>query len=253
MSGPIDDPGGSGDVPGRPRPLETGGSARDEGPQLGEHRVLARRGRHVGVEFVHETGPAVGCLHAGVLATLDRGTGKWTAVPAQNRKAAHSEMGEIVVRFTGCLSLIVLCSTLPALADEDPGYLPGPWHYRAISCVDTTVVSVTPRLGNDGQTDFTAEDFKETGVAVTFNTSLGMQPLFRGQASVVHYQDTTGNNIMVAEHRGDRVQVCYLGGPAPTQYCNPDQDSRGRQYRVYDYRQRKQYWGGNSEHDCGGA
>lgn len=151
------------------------------------------------------------------------------------------------------LSVVALTSA-PAFADQPDQYVSGPWHYRSIPCVDTTVVSVTPRLGNAGQTSFSAAQFQETGVAVTFSTGLGIQPLFpSGEASVVHYQDTAGNSIMAAEHRGDRVQVCYLGGPAPTQYCNPDQDNRGRQYRVYDYRQRKQYWGGNSEHDCGGA
>jgi len=132
-----------------------------------------------------------------------------------------------VVRILTCLALAA-ATTAPALADDNPDYLPGPWHFRAVSCVD--------------------------GVAVTFATGLGIQPLFaRGTASVVHYQDSAGNNIMAAEHRGDRVQVCYLGGPAPTKYCNPDQDDRGRNYRVYDYRQHQQYWGGNSEHDCGGA
>jgi hypothetical protein len=140
------------------------------------------------------------------------------------------------------------------LADDDPGYVAGPWHFKAVSCVDTTVREVTPRLQSSGQTSYTAADFKQSGVDVTFATTLGIQPLFsRGSASVVHYQDASNNNIMAAERAGDRVQVCFLGGPAPTKYCNPDQDDRGRNYRVYDYRQRKQYWGMNSEHDCGGA
>jgi hypothetical protein len=158
------------------------------------------------------------------------------------------------LRFAAALTLIALFSTQAALADDDPGYLPGPWHYHAISCVDTTVTSVTARLGSAGQTTFTADDFKQSGVIVEFNTGLGITPLFSsGQASVVHYQDTAGNNIMSSEHPGDRVQVCYLGGPAPTKYCNPDKDNRGRNYRVYDYKLHQQYWGGNSEHDCGGA
>jgi len=172
---------------------------------------------------------------------------------AEQRGHSFSKRGSFV-RFAACLSMIALSGALPALADEDPGYLNGPWHFKAMSCVDTTVVSVTPRLGSAGQTSFTAADFKQSGAEVTFNTGLGIQPLFaHGLASVTHYQDATGNDVMAAEHRGDRVQVCYLGGPAPTKYCNPDQDDRGRQYRVWDYRQNKQYWGGNSEHDCGGA
>jgi hypothetical protein len=160
------------------------------------------------------------------------------------------------VRFAAAVSLIVLVGTLPAYADPDadPGYLPGPWHFHAITCVDTTVASVTPRLGNAGQTSFTAADFTQSGVIVTFNTGLGIVPLFpSGQAAVTHYQGTPGDAIMSVEHPGDRVQVCFLGGPAPTKYCDPDKDDRGRNYRVYDYKQQKQYWGSNEEHDCGGA
>jgi hypothetical protein len=157
------------------------------------------------------------------------------------------------VRSLICAALVIAASS-PAWADSGPDYLPGPWHFKAISCVDTTVREVTPRLGTAGQTKFTAADFKASGVEVVFATGLGIQPLFSsGLASVVHYQDTAGNDIMAAERAGDRVQVCYLGGPAPTQFCNPDKDDRGRSYRVYDYRQRAQYSGGNAEHDCGGA
>jgi hypothetical protein len=161
-------------------------------------------------------------------------------------------------RRTAISFIVALCcatmAATPARADDDPGYLPGPWHYKAVSCVDTTVKTVYPRLGEPGQTHFTPEQFKETGVEVTFNTSLGIRPLFAsGLAEVVHYQGVAGNDVMAAEHPGDRVQVCYLGGPAPTKYCNPDSDDRGRTYRVYDYRQKQQYWGLNGEHGCGGA
>jgi hypothetical protein len=153
----------------------------------------------------------------------------------------------------GIGTLFVIAAGVDAAADDDPNYLPGPWHYRAMSCVDTTVSEVTPRLVNEGQTRYTAADF-QTGVQVFFNTGLGIVPLFsHGRAAVVHYQNMPGNGAMAAEHAGDRVQVCYLGGPAPTKFCNPDQDDRGRNYRVYDYKTHKQYWGMNSEHGCGGA
>ena len=142
----------------------------------------------------------------------------------------------------------------PALAQTAPDYKPGPWHYRSVACVDTTVVKVVPRLGQAGQTTFTAADFKASGVTVLFASHLGVDPLFASRhAAVTHYQDTAGNNVMVAEHPGDRVQLCFLGGPAPTKNCDPDKDDRGRNYRVYDYRQRASYAGMNEEHDCGGA
>jgi hypothetical protein len=158
------------------------------------------------------------------------------------------------LRLVFSLAVIFAAQTLPAVADQNPDYVPGPWHYKAMSCVDTTVTSVTPRLGEAGQTKFTAADFKGSGVDVTFATGLGVAPLFPGShASVVHYQGDSGNDTMAAERAGDRVQVCFLGGPAPTTYCDPDKDARGRQYRVWDYRQHKQYWGMDGEHDCGGA
>ncbi len=150
-------------------------------------------------------------------------------------------------------TLFVFATGLAADAEDDPDYLPGPWHFRAMSCVDTTVSEVTPRLVNEGQTHFTAADY-QAGVQVFFNTGLGITPLFsHGRAAVVHYQNVPGNGVMAAEHSGDRVQVCYLGGPAPTRFCDPDKDDRGRNYRVYDYKTHKQYWGMNSEHGCGGA
>lgn len=145
-------------------------------------------------------------------------------------------------------------TAVPAGAQDAVKYKSGPWHYRSIACVDSTVKSVTPRLGNAGQTTYTRNDFLQSGVAVTFNTRLGADPVGPpGFAGVVHYQGTAGNTVMMAEHRGDRVQVCFLAAPAPTDYCNPDSDSRGRLYRVWDYRQKAQYSGTNSEHDCGGA
>ena len=158
----------------------------------------------------------------------------------------------------GC-ALLAVASTCGAssavFAQQTPDYEPGVWHYHTISCVDTTVLSVTPRLGSPGQTAFSTSDFVQSGVIVTFNTRLGVYaPAEPGaRAAVTHYQDTAGNNVMMREHRGDKVQVCFLGGPAPTTTCNPDTDGRGRLYRVYDYRERAQYAGQNEEHDCGGA
>ena len=132
-------------------------------------------------------------------------------------------------------------------------YRPGPWHYKSIPCVDTTVTSVTPRLTGNDPTRFSKADFTESGVVVTFATHLGLAPVFSERVNVTHYQDTLGNALMASEKPGDRVQVCFLGYPAPTKYCNPDQDGRGRSYWVYDYKRHASYDGINSEHDCGGA
>lgn len=141
-----------------------------------------------------------------------------------------------------------------ANAQEDPGYVPGAWRYRSVRCVETTVRRVEPRLEVPGQTHFTARDFAQSGVEVTFDTHLGLE-IFGSDAfaQITHYQGSPGNQTMSSAHRGDRVQLCFLGGPAPTKYCDPDKDLRGRQYRAYDYRRKSQYWGANGEHLCGGA
>jgi hypothetical protein len=151
------------------------------------------------------------------------------------------------------VAIVLVLASTPARADQPDPYVSGPWHYRSIPCVDTTVVSVTPRLGNPGQTKFTAEDFKETGVSVTFKTTLGSDPAQApAPVSVTHYQGDPDNAFMVAEHPGDKVQVCFLSTPAPTQYCDPDKDPRGRLYRIWDYVRHHQYSGG-TQHGCGGA
>lgn len=151
------------------------------------------------------------------------------------------------------IAVIVTGSTMRlAFAADDPGYTPGPWHYKSVTCVDTTVKYVEPRLIEEGQTPKPA-DF-DSGVVVGFNTSLGLAPIFsKDVAEVVHYASVADNAHMQSEKAGDKVQVCFLGGPAPTVGCNPDVDDRGRQYRVWDYARKFQYNGFNAEHLCGGA
>jgi hypothetical protein len=154
----------------------------------------------------------------------------------------------------GSLIACLAAGASPAGAQGGPALATGPWHYRSIPCVDALVKTVTPRLGSAGQTTYTKSDYDQSGVEVTFTTRLGADPAVPSAlAAVVHYQGTAGNSVMIAERPNDRVQVCVLQTPVPTQFCNPDKDSRGRVYRIWDYRQQAQYSGMNSEHDCGGA
>lgn len=135
----------------------------------------------------------------------------------------------------------LVCAAIPAGAQDAPSYKLGPWHYRSVSCVDTTVKAVTPRLVNAGQTTYSKQDFLQSGVEVVFNTRLGADPAVPSAlAGVSHYQNSAGNSVMMAEHPGDRVQVCLVKVPMPTKSCDPDADSRGRVYRVWDYRQKAQ-------------
>jgi hypothetical protein len=159
---------------------------------------------------------------------------------------------EAFILVSAMLSVSVI--NMSAALAQDVQYVPGVWHYRSVACVNTTVRAVEPRLTGGDQKTFTVQDFEQSGVEVEFNTTLGSDPANPNmRAAVVHYQNTPGNKIMMKERRGDKVQVCFLSRPAPEVYCDPDKDSRGRTFRVYDYRQRAQYSGMNSEHDCGGA
>ncbi|MFY9739761.1 MAG: hypothetical protein WAK11_12005 [Candidatus Cybelea sp.] len=160
---------------------------------------------------------------------------------------AIATLGVAAMLFTGVIDM-------PAASAQDDQYVPGAWHYRSVACVNTTVRTVEPRLTGGDQKTFTVRDFEQSGVEVEFDTTLGADPANPNmRAAVTHYQNTAGNNIMMTERKGDKVQVCFLSRPAPTTYCDPDTDGRGRVFRVYDYRRRAQYSGMNSEHDCGGA
>jgi len=120
--------------------------------------------------------------------------------------------------------------------------------------VNTTVRLVAPRLDglDPAKEHFTRQDFIQSGVAVTFNTKLGLKNGIQW-AEVVHYQGEPRNSIMMAERIGERVRICFLGGPEADEACDPKTDLRGWKFSVYDYRQHASYSGINSEHDCGGA
>jgi hypothetical protein len=163
---------------------------------------------------------------------------------------SHARATATAAFFSAGIALNVL--GIPA-AQAQEQYPPGIWHYRSVACVNTTVKSVQPRLVGGDQTKFTSQDF-ETGVEVVFNTHLGNDAAHPGMlASVTLYGGLPETKIMQRERPGDRVQVCFLSRPAPTVDCNPDEDVRGRIFRVYDVKQHAQYSGQNTEHSCGGA
>lgn len=114
---------------------------------------------------------------------------------------------------------------------------------RAIPCEDTTVTAVGYYFEGD----------PSSGIIVTLKSRLGMLPYFPGEHAGVTDRDTPLNSVMHNERRGDRVQVCLIAVPPADEYCNPKKDSRGRGYRVYDYRQHAAYSGSNANHGCGGA
>jgi hypothetical protein len=139
----------------------------------------------------------------------------------------------------------------------------GPWHFKTVPCVDGIVDDVGPRLAHPGQRAFTAQDYQQSGVMV--HVTLARPTAFlpattRRDAGVVHYQGELDNDVMARERRGDRVQVCLMAFPTPSYdtatkrfICNPDRDTRGWTFRIYDYRRRVAFFGPDTEHACGGA
>jgi len=172
-------------------------------------------------------------------------------------------LGKVVFNVLALASgLAILAPPFFATADVGDEVLQGgAWHFKSVPCVNTVVLSVEPRLEVPGQKVFTAQEFQQYGVSVEFNTGLGIANVFPGRhAGVVTYGGSSPQNAtMMAERKGDRVQVCLLSTPTPsyapdgTLECNPDKDPRGWMYRVYDYRLHAAYSGQNSEHGCGGA
>lgn len=167
----------------------------------------------------------------------------------------------------GAVTLALLCQTIATAdttASDEQGRMTlmgGAWHAgRFVPCADGVVTSVHPRLDESGSGPSARFD---SGVGV--DIKLPASPKFlNGQpfptATVVHYDGDRGNKLMEAEKPGDKVQVCLVAFPTPTRdpqtgkvICDPNVDSRGMVYRVYDYRRHAAYMGPDSQHSCGGA
>lgn len=131
-----------------------------------------------------------------------------------------------------------LC-TQPSIARADDSLETDPQPYR---CED----SVVTRLGTYFEQDPTS------GYYVTFQSRLGVERFADAQAAVVD-RNARAESAISRQRVGDKVQVCLIHTPTREPGCDPTQDSRGRIYRVYNYRLRAAYSGWNSNHYCGGA
>ncbi len=109
-------------------------------------------------------------------------------------------------------------------------------------CEDSTV----------SKTGFYFENTPTSGVYATFRSKLGVSQFKDATAAIVD-RSASSNSVLGQFKVGDRVQVCLISTPAKNQYCDPTKDSRGRYYRVYNYRLRAAYSGTNANHLCGGA
>lgn len=110
-----------------------------------------------------------------------------------------------------------------------------PWR-----CEESTIAKVGSYFEGDPR----------SGVYAVFRSKLGMEQFPNTPAAVVV---RSPDPVMAQQKVGDKVQVCLVNFPEPGDFCKPDKDSRGRIYRVYNYRLKAAYTGPNANHLCGGA
>lgn len=131
-----------------------------------------------------------------------------------------------------------LCTQLSIARADDP-LETDPQPYR---CVDSVVTQIGTYF----------EGVPNSGYYVQFQSRLGVEQFPKVQAAVVD-RNANAESAIAQQRVGDKVQVCLIHSPSPGPGCDPNQDSRGRTYRVYNYRLRAAYSGWNSNHYCGGA
>ena len=166
--------------------------------------------------------------------------------------------GRSATLFVGTLLLATTTVAMPhtfdhqMAAEREAGLISGgAWHYKSFRCADTVVTYVGYRLVDASNN----MPMRDSGSVVVFASGIGYEGLHARSGASYHAAVTKYETdpIMAGERVGDRVQVCHIGTPVPSDRCNPDVDTRGREYRVYDYRQHAAYEGISTEHTCGGA
>jgi hypothetical protein len=130
---------------------------------------------------------------------------------------------------------LLVTAALPARSAEESPAIP----YR---CED----SVVTKLG------YYFENKPESGIYAEFDSRLGVET-FQDRTARVVDRSSPVNTVMDAQAVGDKVQVCLVAFPETAYRCDPKKDSRGRFYRVFNYRLNAAYMGPNSGHLCGGA
>ena len=140
-------------------------------------------------------------------------------------------------RTTSLAVVLLLAQTVTALADDPLESNPQP--YR---CEESVITKVGTYFENDPTSGFFA----------IFQSKLGVESFPDAHAAVVD-RSASSSSVLAKQKVGDKIQVCLIGSPPKDQYCNPDKDSRGRFFRVYNYRLKAAYAGTNANHLCGGA
>jgi len=134
-------------------------------------------------------------------------------------------------------TVLLLAQSHAAFADDPTENNPQP--YR---CEDSVVTKVGTYFENDPSSGFYA----------VFQSKLGVEQFPDYHAAVVD-RSAAPNSALAQQKVGDKVQICLIASPAKDKYCDPDKDSRGRFFRVYNYRLKAAYSGTNANHWCGGA
>ncbi|HTL87843.1 MAG TPA: hypothetical protein VL134_00470 [Leptolyngbya sp.] len=141
------------------------------------------------------------------------------------------------MRVSSVLGAIISIGSLAPIVQADQGTTAIP--YR---CED----SVVTKKG------YYFENQPDSGSYAAFKSRLGVTQFKDATAAVVD-RTAASNSVLAQQQVGDRVQVCLIGYPVKDNRCNPDQDPRGRYYRIFNYRQNAEYSGTNGNHLCGGA
>jgi hypothetical protein len=105
----------------------------------------------------------------------------------------------------------------------------------ALGCVDTVVTEAHDPTG-DAMVD---------GGSITFHDSIDP----KDEVSGVYVPP---GDYAVAS-AGDRARVCLISVPTKDDRCDPDKDTRGRLFLVYDLAKNEAEVYSNAEHGCGGA
>jgi hypothetical protein len=76
---------------------------------------------------------------------------------------------------------------------------------------------------------------------------------FSNKLELSIHSEVGSNRVWGMTKIGDHVQVCLIARPARDETCNPDVDTRGQTYYVYNYRLKGAFIETTGLHFCGGA
>jgi hypothetical protein len=155
-----------------------------------------------------------------------------------NYKFTFAELAQLKLYYIyGFILIHILVLIKPVYANERIEKMAQPYY-----CEDSVVTKV----------GYYFKDEPNSGIYITFKSTLGVSN-FKGESAAVTDRMMPLNSVIAKQKVGNKVQVCLISTPSKERFCNPEKDSRGRFYRIYDYQLKAAYVGTNGNHLCGGA